>query len=467
LRLALLDGLILPESTVFDFGCGHGDDVRILEAQGISARGWDPFHRPGEDRLPADVVNLGYVLNVIEHPAERVDTARAAWALTTKVLIVAARTKCDAPLFLRDPFEDGHCTQRGTFQKFFEQEELRSWIDSTLGLRSIAAGPGVFYAFRDDQFREAVSAARFRRSPTTPTSRPSANELFRAHEEVLQPVVDFINSRGRLPDFAELENVESIVSGLGSFRRACAIVRRAIGEASWAEVELLRTEDLLVYLALSRFQSRPPFAALPRELQLDVRAFFGSYTRACLLGDEVLVSAGRMPLIRRACRLSKVGKLTPSALYLHMGALESAPPLLRVYEGCARSFVGTLEGANVVKLHHDAPAVSYLAYPRFETDPHPALATSMVAHLRDRRLDPRDYRTSLNPPILHRKERFVADTHKLWSRFQRLTAAEERAGLFENVDIIGTREGWSRVLRERGVRIVGHRVVRTNRTSAT
>jgi hypothetical protein len=42
------------------------------------------------------VVNLGYVINVIEEAAERADVLREAWALTRKVLIVSARLTVDA-----------------------------------------------------------------------------------------------------------------------------------------------------------------------------------------------------------------------------------------------------------------------------------------------------------------------------------------------------------------------------------
>lgn len=41
IRLALADGIVRADRTVFDFGCGHGDDVRLLAEQNINACGWD------------------------------------------------------------------------------------------------------------------------------------------------------------------------------------------------------------------------------------------------------------------------------------------------------------------------------------------------------------------------------------------------------------------------------------------
>ena len=90
LQQAYADGL-LEQSTLFDYGCGRGDDLRTLAALGIEARGWDPSHFPDSDKLRAGVVNLGYVVNVIEDRAERDDALRSAWVLAESVLVVSAR----------------------------------------------------------------------------------------------------------------------------------------------------------------------------------------------------------------------------------------------------------------------------------------------------------------------------------------------------------------------------------------
>ena len=110
--------------------------------------------------------------------------------------------------------------------------------------------------------------------------------------------------------------------------------------------------------------------------------------------------------------------------------------------------------------------VSYLSYPGFESDPHPALAESLTVHLQTFRLRERDYRTSRNPPILHRKETFVVPEHPLHAKFARLTRQEEFKGLFEESSRIGTRDGWEQRLRNQGLTLRGHRVVRQQHASA-
>ena len=45
--------------SIFDYGCGKGDDLTILKENGIEAKGWDPIYNPDESKTPSDIVNLG------------------------------------------------------------------------------------------------------------------------------------------------------------------------------------------------------------------------------------------------------------------------------------------------------------------------------------------------------------------------------------------------------------------------
>ncbi len=462
LRLALETGVIDRDSTVLDYGCGRGDDLRELQARGIPCTGWDPVYRPAGTRQKADVVNLGYVVNVIEDPAERAHTLCQAWQLAENVLLVSARLTVEARGITHRPYDDGYVTQRGTFQKFFTQRELRDWIDTTLGVRSVAAGPGILFVFRDESLRQAYAAARYRRSLAVPTQRQS-DVLFERHRDLLQPLMDFVTARGRLPDDAEVAEAATLRQVFGSIARAFGVVRWATGKEQWETIRQERAQDLLLYLALERFNGRPRFSALPSDLQGDVKAFFGTYTRACAAADELLFSVGTMETVDAACKAATCGKLTPEALYVHISGLPTLPPVLRVYEGCARGYIGAVEGANVVKLNRRTPKISYLSYPAFDRDPHPALAASLVVHLQTFEVRSFDYRDTDSPPILHRKEALVPADHPQRPKFERLTRQEERWGLYENAAAIGTRDAWNQRLAEKGVRLSGHRVVRVSR----
>lgn len=458
MRLALEDGLISTATRVLDYGCGRGGDVEQLRARGINCNGWDPVHFPHGPREEADVVNIGYVINVIEDLPERAEVLRSAHNLCTKVLVVAARLEAEARPSDRSLHQDGYITRLGTFQKLYQQHELRSFIEQTLGVQSAPAGPGVFYVFRDESARQSFFASRYRRIGLAPRIRKS-DALYEQHKERLRPLLEFIGARGRLPQPEELDGANTITEIFGSIGRAFRVLKAVVDDAQWTEVQTQRTHDLLIYIALSRFSRRPRLTDLPADLKNDIRAFFTSYQAACELADAMLFSAGDMAVIDRLCRESKVGKITPGALYVHEGALGELAPVLRIYEGCARAFIGTVEGANIIKLHRGAPQISYLSYPEFDKDPHPALHSSLVVPLQTFRVDLRFYDASKNPPILHRKEEFVTATYPLREKFARLTAQEVRYGLYTTPERIGTRQGWIDVLQERRVTLRGHRVV--------
>ncbi len=461
--LALDDTVLAPGASFFDYGCGRGGDLQRLAALGYQAEGWDPEFRPEGERRPADVVNLGYVVNVIEDPAERGEVLRSAWSLTNSVLIVAARLDHESLSVVGQQYVDGIVTSRGTFQKFFTQEELRGWVDSTLGVRSVTAAPGIFYVFRDDLKAQSYLAARVRHRPVA-VRRPRVSEaLYESNRDLLDPLVAFIESRGRPPESFEFATAEAIVERFGSIRAALAVVRRVTGDDSWQAARAAASDDLTVYLALAAFRGRPKFTELPSDTQLDVRAFFGSYKEACAAADTLLFGAGNQAAIDQACRASAAGKLTHEALYVHTSVLPRLTPLLRVYEGCGRALTGAVDRANIVKLNRIEPKVSYLAYPDFDRDPHPALAASVRADLRSLDIKYRDFSNHANPPILHRKETFVSPDYPGRDKFARLTAQEDRHALFSESTSIGTKRGWLATLESRGLSLHGHRLVRSKR----
>jgi DNA phosphorothioation-associated putative methyltransferase len=142
---------------------------------------------------------------------------------------------------------------------------------------------------------------------------------------------------------------------------------------------------------------------------------------------------------------------------VHVSALDKLDPLLRVYEGCANRTIGRLEGATIVQFHIKSPKITYLFYPDFDADPHPALGTRMAIDLRDLHVSYRSYEGN-NPPILHRKEAFVTPDYPQYQKFANLTAQEENWGLLDDPAAIQTRRDWLKCLEEHCAEIRGHRV---------
>ena len=116
-RLTVWLGLLHEGERFFDYGCGRGEDVAGLRKMGFDASGWDPYFRPDEAVRDADVVNIGYVVNVIADPSERRETLRRAWGHAGKALVVSARLNAERrTITLGRPHSDGFVTGNGTFQ---------------------------------------------------------------------------------------------------------------------------------------------------------------------------------------------------------------------------------------------------------------------------------------------------------------------------------------------------------------
>ncbi len=526
LQQALSDGL-LSDNDVFDYGCGRGDDVRTLTALGLEAHGWDPAHSPDSPLRSAGLVNLGYVVNVIEDPLERVEVLKTAWDLAGSVLVVSARLIWEMDGSRTRPFGDGVLTSADTFQKFFTHEELKVWVESILGHSAVTAAPGVVYVFRKqsdaqqllaritrrsavprrgfaellvEQHKEAME--RLREFVSSTRRLPRADELdtskdlievfgslrsaflilrhasgahlwadvdlgekkrsklrFDEHVEDLQPLMDFVAERGRTPRPGELPNESVLDKEFGSVRAAFSLVRKVTGPSPWEDYELHAKTNFMIYAALAAFSGRPKFTDLPDDLQHDAKDLFGSYRSACQASDQLLHQIADIKAIDEACHAAPFGKLTGEALYVHVDYLDQLPALLRVYEGAARHITGNVDDATLVKLNRVKPQVSFLVYPKFEVDPHPALEASIVAKLGEIRMKHRFFGNSSNPPILHRKDSFVPEIHPTWTKFRRLTEQEERAGLLDRSDI-GTRGGWLALLESAGFSLRGHRLIK-------
>ena len=453
----LRDSFLAADQTVFDYGCGKGKDLKLLNELKIPCHGWDPAFRPHAEKSEAHIVNLGFVINVIESLDERTATLADAWSHANQLLVVSAQIKMPGRGAQLVDFGDGVITSRDTFQKYYTQAELREYIEESLQTRAFSAAPGVFYVFKCDELRERYLSSRYRRRISAPRQKIS-EKRFEEHRLLLEPFIGRITELGRIPASDEFDGAEEVSAVFGSLKRAFALVRLVTGNDDWETIRKERKEDLLVYLSLAKFGKREQLSKLPLTQQRDIREFFGSYKRACEQADELLFSAGDAEAINEACKASGIGKLLPKALYIHRTAIGRLSPVLRVYEGCARAWIGEIEGANIIKLHRYSGKVSYHAYPDFDLDPHPALQRTVKVQLRDLWLNCYDYSQSANPPILHRKETFVAQDYDGYEKFARLTRQQEKHLLLTDTSTIGTRDGWNKRLQSMGFELRGHRL---------
>ena len=111
--------------SVLDYDCGKGDDVRELEAHGINVSGWDPTHQPDDTLTKSDIVNLGFVINVIEDINERRETLKKAFSYAKRVLVASVMVAGESVIRQFTPYKDGIITSRNTFQRYYTQSEFK------------------------------------------------------------------------------------------------------------------------------------------------------------------------------------------------------------------------------------------------------------------------------------------------------------------------------------------------------
>ena len=293
LRFGFLDG----SHSLFDYGCGRGDDLRLLAGMKVPATGWDPVFRPDGERRAADIVNLGFVLNVIEDANERRESLKAAFALAGKVLVVSVMLGYQSRREQFAAFGDGVRTQRNTFQKYYVQDEFRSYVEKTLGTNAVPIAAGICLVFKDAMEEQLFQLARqqvrrewriLRREP----DGEAVASMIRDHREQIDAYWLRALELGRPAAPEECPEAQSLIRLVGSWRRVHEWVGRFFGPEEFEAAAIGRQEDLLVYFALGHFGRRQPYSRLPDRLQRDVQFFFGSITKARNAGRRALFATG-------------------------------------------------------------------------------------------------------------------------------------------------------------------------------
>ncbi len=340
-------GLLKKNDTFFDYGCGHGMDIEALHHLGYEASGWDPAFRPNAPKAPAAVVNLGYVLNVIEEPAERIATLREAYSLAERVLLVSTMVTGQETDSHSRPYRDGFLTKTNTFQKFYAPGELEGLIEQTLDAEASTLGLGLCVVFRSDDDAELFEANRNRRRIdwteisaqlkfSVPISRERRSvDRYELHKALFEQFWQTLLELGRAPEPGEFDRLAEVTKAAGGIKRALALVVTRNGEQLWQTVRKSRSEDVLVYLAMTRFRKRFLRREIPLRIKNDIRSFFGDLPTAQTRARDLLFAAGDPGEIDVACEGVDVGWQDEDALMIHRSLLGELPPILRIYVHCA------------------------------------------------------------------------------------------------------------------------------------
>lgn len=418
-RLGFLDGT----SSVFDYGCGRGDDVRGLKEINIEASGWDPHFAPDGIRQVAKIVNLGFVINVIEDIDERIEALRGSYSFAHELLVVSAMLS-NPEAVSGTPYGDGVRTSRNTFQKYYTQVELHDFLQEVLGEKPIPIGPGMFFVFKDKDAEQRFMYGRLenrrnilrlsRLSRPEKTARISrSEEKYLAHRDLLESLWETCLIYGRAPDRKEIPNIEEVISIFGSLPSALRFIqsRKDNVDTFLEEARKSRIEDLRVYFAQLAFEKRRPYRHLEERLQKDIHCFFGNYRAASDAGRELLFSVANIEAIGNACHEAAehgTGWLEDSeSLQLHTCLVERLPPLLRAYIHCGTQLYGDISSADLVKIHIRSGKLTLMKFDDFINKPIPKMIQRTKLNLRTQDMDIFDYGEVFEPPYLYRKSRFI------------------------------------------------------------
>jgi DNA phosphorothioation-associated putative methyltransferase len=456
-------GYLNGNYTIFDYGCGRGDDLRALKSLEIDADGWDPHFQPSAPKLQADIVNLGFVINVIESREERDDTLRSAFNLARKFAVISALI--GNPEYSGDTQVhcDGVLTTIGTFQKYYLPDELENYVRGTLGVPVMSIAQGIILAFRTEDEADRFRARRAgSRGTAVRGSMQHAEKLFLLDAEARNILSAFwlkAMELGREPLNSELDEANSL-DALGlSPKTAFKFLCEKLGTGDIEAAARQRTDEMQVQFALGQFDGRVYYKYLSEDVQKDIDIFFGGYSKLQDSAKELLFSIADTSALRKACESAASEGLgfllTDDSLQIHASMIDRIAPILRVYVGCALRLIGGLGRADLIKIHIESGKVSFMGYDDFDNQPVPYLVERIKVNLWTRRTEFFDYIAGYAPPPLLMKSLFLPEDHDGYDDQTKFDNKLMKAGIYDITNPHPSRKEFEASLEAKKLRIRG------------
>ncbi|ULN65569.1 DNA phosphorothioation-associated putative methyltransferase [Vibrio gigantis] len=437
-------GYLKGEHSIFDYGCGRGDDLRELEAHGLDALGWDPNFQPDNDKSSSDIVNIGFVLNVIEDQDDRLEALLDAWELADKFLVVSVMLANENYIAQFKPYKDGVITSRNTFQKYYAQSEIKAYIERSLQEDAITVAPGIFYIFKDKLEEQLYLQSKYKRhhkwqqltSPEPIEAKDKAKLLITQHQGLFNNFWNTCLELGRIPANDEFEQSDKILELIGSHRKIFNLLQEMFDTKEFEQAEKSRKEDLLLYFAMGLFEKRKPYTQQPEPLKRDIKALFDDYKTAINLAAELLFAIADTDLIHQQCEKAH-GQLPASllneghSLILHRDLIDDLPLLLRVYVGSGLQMYGELdEEIDLIKIHITSGKLTLAAYDGFEKSV-PFLTERIKIKMAEQDIDFFDYvNEQRRPPLLNKHLYMQTDDKK----YKKQKSFDQRLALLMDYD---------------------------------
>lgn len=445
-KLLIKHGLLKEARSFFDYGCGRGMDVEGLESLGYKVSAWDPAFRPDGGKVNADVVNLGYVLNVIENPAEREEALKAAFKLAERVMVVSALPRGQETVAHTRRVGDGFVTKNGTFQKFYAPGELEDLIESCLEREPVTLALGICLVFPDPSQREQFLASRNRRfvdwselATQLRFSQPSGREeamvgRYELNCDLMDRLWACVLELGRPPEADEFESVEELKKNTGGLKRSVQLALDYHGAALLQEAREVRKDDVLVYLAMKHFERRFLRKHLSARMKQDIKVFFGDFETAKRHAMELLFASGDSDELRLALSRVDCGwHDTAEGHYsFHRSLFDRMPAAIRCYVLCGLRRFGDLDETDVIKIHLNSGKLTLHTYDDFDGKPLPELQLRIKIDLRKDFVTVFDHTLGQDRQLLYFKERFVGSGYAFKNKASAFSKRLQKLGFEPN-----------------------------------
>ena len=254
---------------------------------------------------------------------------------------------------------------------------------------------------------------------------------YELHKELFDQFWQVMLDLGRVPELGEFDRLAEVKRAGGGINKAVALVVAQHGEELWKLARKSRTEDVLVYLAMTNFRKRFLRREIPLRIKHDIRSFFGDLPAAHAKARDILFAAGDAGEIELACEGLDIGWQDEDALIIHRSLLGELPPLLRIYVHCAAYRYGDPEQADLIKIHKRSGKVTFQHYDDFDGKPLPELKTRIKVNLRNLFVDVFDHSKGPKVQLLYFKERFIAKDHPDRSSMEKFSAKLRKLGFNE------------------------------------
>jgi DNA phosphorothioation-associated putative methyltransferase len=189
-------------------------------------------------------------------------------------------------------------------------------------------------------------------APVNVVVASQVDEIVVRYPDEWNEYLQLVSQRGRPPDVLESRFARLCAESRIRLEYAFERARLHLGTEKINGAAQRSKDTILVFLAMSQFNSKIVFSDLPDEIQRDVRTLFGSMKNATAAARDALLSLADLSLRHEAAAASGLTvNASDDHLMIDPHIVDGLPLPLRLYVELGSLFLGAPEEAETVKIH--------------------------------------------------------------------------------------------------------------------